>query len=364
MEGRTEFESDSDISDQEEFVDGDLREDLEAALSGDFSDVDTLRSHSKQAPFGHGDKSVVDTAVRNTWEVAADAVKFENSAWSKFISETVVKEVVQALGVSYSPTIAPRCELHKLLLYETGSHTEKEPGMFANVIVILPSQYTGGQVRVSHGTKKTTFDTAASSAVSFTLLAWYTDVKHEVKPITSGFRLALSYKLIHTARNTLPPSIPDTNATIAKLATVLRNWEEGLYADDVSQIVYVLDHEYSSKSLKRTSLKGADAHLFGILVRICKKEALNVEFHLACVEHTLSRMADMDSGDTQWMYRRGGKRRWDQSEFTLEDFYDAGDTKIKHIVTLDGNPVATSKFTVEEEDFMPKTVFQDMDPDY
>jgi hypothetical protein len=84
-------------------------------------DADILRSHATQAPFGHGNKTVVNTAVRNTWEVAADAVKFENPAWNKFMADTVVKEVVQALGVSYSPAIAPRCALHKLLLYETGS---------------------------------------------------------------------------------------------------------------------------------------------------------------------------------------------------------------------------------------------------
>ncbi|KAJ6479333.1 hypothetical protein C8R47DRAFT_983607 [Mycena vitilis] len=407
MEGCTESESDSEISEEEEEeeeVDGDLREDLEAALSADFAftgkyahssvlegvpvpgltvdgmgivglplnprDVDILRSHAKQAPFGHGDKSVIDTTVRNTWEVAADAVKFTNPTWTKFVADTVVKEVVQALGVSYSPAVAPRCELYKLLLYETGSHfsphqdTEKEPGMFATVIIVLPSEYTGGQVCVSHGSKKTTFDTAASSAVGFTLLAWYTDVKHEVKPIASGFRLALSYKLIHTARNTLPPSIPDSDSAITTLTTVLRNWGNNRYADDVSQIAYILDHEYASKSLKRASLKGADAHLVGVLVRICKAEGLTFDFHLACVEHTIDGMADMDSGDNQWMYARGGKRRWGNSEFRLEDFYNSGETKVEHMVTLDGNPVSSSRFSIEEEDFMPKTVFQDEDPDY
>ncbi|KAJ7463716.1 hypothetical protein FB451DRAFT_961994, partial [Mycena latifolia] len=249
-------------------------------------DAESMRSHAKQAPFGHGAKTVVDTAVRNTWEVGADAVKFTNPAWNKFMAANVVKEVVKALGVSYSPATAPRCELHKLLLYETGSHfaahqdTEKQAGMFATIIIILPSQHSGGQVCVSHGTKKNTFDTAASSAASFSLLAWYADVKHEVKPVTSGFRLALSYKLIHIARNTLPPSIPDSNAAIAKLTTVLRNWEQNLYADEVSQVAYILDHEYSSKSLKRASLKGTDAHLVAVLVRLCKKEGLAIDFHL------------------------------------------------------------------------------------
>ncbi|KAJ7220828.1 hypothetical protein GGX14DRAFT_559617 [Mycena pura] len=405
MEGCTEFGSDEDFSGEDEEleeVDGDLREDLEAALAADFAfagqyahssvldgvplpclsvdgigvvglplsprDADVLRSHAKQAPFGHGDKSVVDPTVRKTWEVAADAVKFANPEWDKFIADIVVKKAVQALGVSYSPAIAPRCDLHKLLLYETGSHfaphqdTEKEPGMFATLIIILPSEYTGGQVRVSHGTKKATFDTAVSSATGFTLLTWYTDVKHEVKPITSGFRLALSYKLIHTSRNTLPPSIPDSDAAIKDLTTVLRNWSDNRYADEPSQIAYILAHEYSSKSLKRASLKGADAHLVGVLVRICKKESLDFKFHLACIEHTISGTPDLDTS-SDWMYGKGGKRRWDRSEFTMEDFQD-GDTKITYLVTLDGVPCSTSRFSIDEEDLIPKTVFEEEDPDY
>ncbi|KAJ7760075.1 hypothetical protein DFH07DRAFT_740907 [Mycena maculata] len=403
MEGATEFESDSEIPEEE--VDGDLREELENALAADFAftgkyahssvlegaplpglnvdgmgvvglplnprDAKVLQTHAKQAPFGHRDKSVVDTAVRDTWEVAADAVKFTNPAWDKFIANIVVKEVVQALGVSYSPSVAPRCELHKLLLYETGSHssphqdTEKQAGMFATIIIVLPSEHSGGQVRVSHGTKKATFDTAPSSAVGFSVLAWYTDVKYEVKPITSGFRLALSYKLIHTAPNTLPPSIPDSNAALANLTTVLRNWDRRLYhdADDVSQVAYVLDHEYSPKSLKRASLKGADAHLVAVLVRICKKEALDFTFHLACIEHTIPGMADMESG-SDWMYSRGGKRPWHQSEFAMEEFYGAGDTEIAQLVTLDGTPVSARSISLEEDDFMPKTIFQELDPDY
>ncbi|KAJ7637460.1 hypothetical protein B0H17DRAFT_1149474 [Mycena rosella] len=61
--------------------------------------------------------------------------------------------------------------------------------------------------------------------------------------------------------------------------------------------------------------------------------------------------------------RQGGKRSWNRSEFSMETFYD-GDTAIKRTVTLDGNPVDARNFKVEEEDFMPKMVFEKMDPDY
>lgn len=72
----------------------------------------------------------------------------------------------------------------------------------------------------------------------------------------------------------------------------------------------------------------------------------------------------MDSGGSQWMYGKGGKRSWARSNFSMEEFYDSGDTKITTLATLDGVPVKTSTFTLEEEDFMPSTVFQELDPEY
>lgn len=46
-------------------------------------------------------------------------VTFENPKWPKFISE-MTQKACDALGVDYY-ACEPRCELHKLLLYEEGS---------------------------------------------------------------------------------------------------------------------------------------------------------------------------------------------------------------------------------------------------
>lgn len=72
-----------------------------------------------QAPFGKGERTVVDTEVRDTWEMDAAQVHFGNPAWQGFM-DRVVQEVCQGLGVNYSAS-RPRCELYKLLLYENGS---------------------------------------------------------------------------------------------------------------------------------------------------------------------------------------------------------------------------------------------------
>jgi hypothetical protein len=83
-------------------------------------DAKALIECSTQAPFGHGERTVVDTEVRDTWEIEPTRIKFDNPAWTRFLQTSVVNKVWQALGVAPSTT-SPRCELYKLLLYETGS---------------------------------------------------------------------------------------------------------------------------------------------------------------------------------------------------------------------------------------------------
>jgi hypothetical protein len=79
-----------------------------------------LISHCEQAPFGMGERTVVDKEVRDTWEMDASKVEFLNEDWDEWIQEDVVKEVCAALGVNVEAS-KPRAELYKLLVYETGS---------------------------------------------------------------------------------------------------------------------------------------------------------------------------------------------------------------------------------------------------
>lgn len=44
---------------------------------------------------------------------------FENPEWTEFVGG-VVQKVCDALGVNYA-ACKPRCDLHKMLLYEEGS---------------------------------------------------------------------------------------------------------------------------------------------------------------------------------------------------------------------------------------------------
>jgi hypothetical protein len=82
-------------------------------------DAKSIISRASRAPFGHGDRTVVDTVVRDTWEIEPTRVRFGNPAWAKYVQTSVLPAVCRALGIA--PSTTARCSLYKILLYETGS---------------------------------------------------------------------------------------------------------------------------------------------------------------------------------------------------------------------------------------------------
>ena len=58
------------------------------------SDVAALVQSSQLAPYGHGNQTLVDTNVRNTWEIDASRVSF-STGWYAFLREAVQKAQVE-----------------------------------------------------------------------------------------------------------------------------------------------------------------------------------------------------------------------------------------------------------------------------
>ncbi len=70
--------------------------------------------------------------------------------------------------------------------------------MFATIVIVLPSEFSGASLHLSHAGKTQIIDIAFASLAMTHALAWYTDVYHSVSPVLSGYRLALSYNLVHS----------------------------------------------------------------------------------------------------------------------------------------------------------------------
>ena len=221
--------------------------------------------------------------------------------------------------------------------------------MFASLIIVLPSKFEGGQVHVSHASHKDVFDISPSSEFTTSALAWYTDVTHQVKPITSGYRLAVSYNLVNSVPGIPPPHLPDVHSAVSQVEAIFRKWRKGGYGGP-DFIAYLLNHQYSSASLGLAALKGRDAILVSNIRRAAENQA--VSLLLGLLDCEIIGDAGMDYGNA-WG-PTPGMEIVNDTEYKIEGLYDLdGD------IMGDGNAVRLHP----ESNIIPQDPFTDEDPD-
>ena len=176
--------------------------------------------------------------------------------------------------------------------------------MFGTLVISLPSEHEGGDIKVSHRGETKTFTTAARSAYRYQYIAWfdhqspllvnvsdkcrYADVMHEVRPVTSGYRVVVVYNLVQTSPG-LRPSAAKLSSEKNKLEKMLAAWHRGVKKGNKSApafLAYALDHEYTEASLRLDSLKGLDKVKADCLAQSCSET--DVGIYLASCEKTES----------------------------------------------------------------------------
>ena len=104
------------------------------------SHIEQLIRLAEQAPYGRGSETLVDTTVRNCWQINADQLSLGGSSWCKTLQE-FLRLAADGLGVPHKRL---KAELYKLLIYQTGGFfvphrdTEKSDGMIATLTISLP----------------------------------------------------------------------------------------------------------------------------------------------------------------------------------------------------------------------------------
>ncbi|PYH71790.1 2OG-Fe(II) oxygenase [Aspergillus vadensis CBS 113365] len=258
-----------------------------------------------RSPYGKGSETLVDESVRKTWQLDPGQFSLQNPHWQQQIG-ILVNDAVTGLGLT-AQSEEVKAELYKLLIYEEGAFflphqdSEKADGMFATLVVCLSSKHEGGDLIVSHRGTKIEWRSAPSSEFSFSWAAWYADVIHEVKPVISGYRVALVYNLIHRPSFGARMPIVQTD----KLALLLGFWasrtDEKIhpghpawdrYVDHCCPpaLVYALEHQYTSAELSFDRLKGVDQARFAQLQHACQR--LEFGIYLANIEKTESGAAE------------------------------------------------------------------------
>jgi hypothetical protein len=79
--------------------------------------------------------------------------------------------------------------------------------MVGSLVVGLPSTFSGGSLEVRHGSETATYR-GSKKALSF--VAFYSDCRHQVKPVTSGYRVVLTYNLLLGMGRAAQPMAPDS----------------------------------------------------------------------------------------------------------------------------------------------------------
>ncbi|KAF5229966.1 hypothetical protein FANTH_14043 [Fusarium anthophilum] len=272
-------------------------------------------TQARQAPFGRGSDTIVDTSVRKTWELDPEQFTIGGDEWSNYLQE-LCELVAQQMGIK-TPVHA---ELYKMLLYEKvamfKSHTEyvdipvrltsrtnvvasteKVPDMFGTLVVSLPSKHEGGEVVLEHCGEEIVYESSKSQT---SCAAWYSDVHHEILPVKSGYRWVLTYNL---AIGRSSPRTFDTfsETELRPLSECFKGWLSKEQKDRKTPYAcHVLDHQYTQANISLSSLKGADMTRFMALQRAL--EGCPATMYLALLEREEIGLVDYAEPEMQAFY--------------------------------------------------------------
>jgi hypothetical protein len=321
--------------------------------------AEQLIAVAERAPFGRGEETLVDTAVRRVWQIDVGRVHIGGKNWQRTL-EGIVSRVAEGLGVD-GPVEA---DLYKLLIYAEGDFfvphrdTEKSLGMFATLVIVLPSALTssGGELVVRHKGREVRLDLRPEEPSEVRFAAFYADCVHEVTPLVQGHRLTLIYNLVRPSK-TPPPEPPDYDRETAHAAALLTDWAEatGQPEDDrPDKLIHPLEHAYTPAELGFGALKGADAAVAGVLAAAARRA--DCALHLALVSIEESGMAEYTGNGGSY------RSRWSEPELEAMEVIDR-----RAVLTEwrrpDGASVSLADIPFDDEELSPPDAFDGLEPD-
>jgi hypothetical protein len=301
---------------------------------------------SRPARFGRGERTLLDRSVRDTFEVPKSRLKIDRS-WLKTL-QPLLAEFSSELGLA--PGTELDAELHSMLVYSKGQFflphqdSEKDDDMIGSLVVTLPSSFSGGTLVVRHREQTATY---RSSKNEVSLVAFYADCRHEIKPVKSGYRVAVTYNLVLRGEAPRHSELVNASAVDALVAHLHEHFNTPQCAsasgaptvDPPNRLVYLLDHEYTQRSLSWTRLKGQDVKSAALLRAAADRAECDIALSLAEIHET------WDCFETDWRGRSYGGRRygrwegwdddsdWDEADGT--DDYELGDL-LDATISIDG----------------------------
>jgi hypothetical protein len=151
--------------------------------------------------------------------------------------------------------------------------------MSGSLVVVFPTSHEGGALLLRHRGREWSFDSgralvgAANDQPSIGYVAFFSDIEHEVAPVTSGHRVTLTYNLYFdtggpvsvkdaVSEHLIPPQPPNQGGFREAFKTLLENPE---FMADGGTLAFGLRHVYPiERDLKHVHglLKGSDALVY------------------------------------------------------------------------------------------------------
>ena len=247
---------------------------------------------ARPARYGLKDETRLDRGVRDTWEIPGSRITVDDRRWEGRLA-TELERIRRELGLPAGCRFKAR--LQNLLIYAAGQFfvthqdSERADDMIATLIVGLPSHFRGGAMVIKHQEEK---KLVGGSARDLTLIAFYADCYHEVRPVKEGYRVVLTYNL-YVEGDTTVAEAPATR-TDALAGCIGRffetpsppRWSGDGVRSPPDRLVYLLDHQYTRRGLAWERLKNSDAARAGVLREIARRLDCEIDLALADVHET------------------------------------------------------------------------------
>lgn len=248
---------------------------------------------ARPAKFGKKEKTLLDKSVRDCWEISKSKISIDKRCWSLTL-KPLLEDIRAQLNLPEGSSL--KAILHNMLVYETGQFfnphqdSEKLDDMIATLVVTLPSPHSGGSLVVEHNGKKSRFLSSRVPSDKLGFFAFYADCQHQVKPVTDGHRVALTYNLVLDKSKVPSGPLPLSKQQLNKLTKALehemvKDYELPSYqsykAEGPRCLTYLLDHQYSQKSLGWSQLKNGDQARVDCLIKAA--ENLDLVPHLTLI---------------------------------------------------------------------------------
>jgi hypothetical protein len=245
--------------------------------------VPELLAECEESSFGKGTEAVLDHTVRKSWEIPMPILPPNLLAALRFS----MNQGCFKLAPNHQTQLRP----YKLVIYQEGGHfdahrdTVRGDGHIGTLVLILNSDYTGGELEITHN-GQTEVVTGPYSWV-----AMYGDCLHKINPVTSGTRVSLIFDIYVTGVSAdegffwqkpyeSVKSEPAASVQIVECTrtAVLSGVEKELSAVDT--LIICLAHKYPLHQATPAYLKGGDRALYELL-----KDEFDTEVVACTVDH-------------------------------------------------------------------------------